>query len=263
MNGVTLLRVLVILLAGISLLGCQQRSVRPDGDNATGNLGSALARPSPADVYIDLSGAYLREGQLTEAYKNAQKAVIVDPSSSNAHYMQALVYQRLGEMDDADASYRRAISLDGRNPVALNAYGSFLCNQQRYDDADVHFRQALNNPLYPTPWLAWHNAGSCNERAGKIEQAESDYRAALRTNPGFAPSLLAMANISYETGNYLSARGYLQRYAEVAPHTADSLWLGFRTENQLGDRDQMASYGLKLRARFPDSDQAKYLQTIE
>ena len=59
------------------------------------------------------------------------------------------------------------------------------------------------------------------------------------------------------------ARAYLQRYAEVAQHTAESLWLGVRTENQLGDKDQMASYGLKLRAKFPDSEQAKYLQTIE
>jgi type IV pilus assembly protein PilF len=259
-------RLSAVLVLAFVLAACQQRTVRPSepGEGgATGNLGSPLVGPSPADVYIELSGAYLQENNLNEAFKNARKAVIVDPRSSNAQYMLALVHQRLGQTDEADASFRKAIALDPRNPVALNAYGSFLCSRQKYDEADGYFRRALKNPLYSTPWLASHNAGSCREIAGDAAQAERDYRAALRANPRFAPSLLSMAEISFDSGNFLSARAYLQRYAEVAPHNAESLWLGVRTENQLGDKDQMASYGLKLRSRFPDSEQAKFLQSIE
>jgi len=253
-----------LVATSMLLAGCQQQPLRDDtGSGATGNLGSPLVGPSPADVYIELSGAYLRQDRLTEAFMNAKKAVIVDPRSSNAHYVLALVNQRLGEMPQAEQSYRKAVTLDPRNPVALNAYGSFLCEQKRFDEADGYFRRALQNPLYNTPWIASHNAGWCGELAGNAERAESDYRSALQANPRFAPSLLAMAKVSYADGNYLSTRAYLQRYAEVAPHTAESLWLGVRTENQLGDKNQMASYGLKLRSKFPDSEQAKYLQTIE
>ena len=257
--------IVLILAIGLTVAGCKQQTLRDDaGDpDVTGNIGSPLVGPSPADVYIDLSGAYLREGRLTEAFMNAKKAVLVDPRASNAHYMLALVYQRLGESGSADTSYRKAISLDPRNPGALNAYGLFLCERKKYEEADGYFRRALQNPLYGTPWIASHNAGSCAKAAGDLETAERDYRTALQANPRFAPSLLSMAEISYETTYYLSARAYLQRYAEVAPHTADSLWLGVQTENQLGDKDQMASYGLKLRNKFPDSEQAKYLQTIE
>ena len=83
----------LILMAGL-LTGCQQGPVRPDaGEGATGNLGSPLAGPSPADVYIDLSAAYLRENRLTDAFENAKKAVMVDSRSSNAHYMQARTCQ--------------------------------------------------------------------------------------------------------------------------------------------------------------------------
>ena len=236
-----MVRVLLILLLLLITFGCKQQTLRDDGGaaDATGNIGSPLVGPSPADVYIDLSGAYLRENRLTEAFMNAKKAVIVDPKSSNAHYILALVYQRLGEMGSADASYRKAISLDPRNPGALNAYGLFKCGQKEFD------------------------AGDCARQAGDLDRAERDYRTALQSNPRFAPSLLSMANVSYQTGQYLSSRAYLQRYAEVAPHTAESLWLGVQTENQLGDRDQQASYGLKLRNNFPDSQQAKFLQTIE
>lgn len=253
------------LVLTLALAGCQGPMVQdvPTTGDATGDLGSPLVGPSPADVYIGLSGAYLSENNLTEALKNAKKAVIVDPRSSNAFYVQALVYQRLGQLSDAEQSYVRAIDRDPRNPVALNAFGSFLCDQGRYEDADGYFRRALGNPLYETPWLASHNAGWCREQAGDRDGAEDDYRAALQVNPQFAPSLLGMARISYEQANYLSSRAYLQRFAEVGTHTPESLWLGVRTENQLGDRDQMASYGLKLRSKFPDSVQAKYLQSIE
>jgi type IV pilus assembly protein PilF len=258
-------RLLVASVVLIGLAACAQQPLRDStaGGEATGQLGSPLVQPSPADVYIDLSGAYLREENYTEAFKNAKKAVLVDPESSNAYLMQALVYRRLGEDGEAEKSFKRSIRLDPRNPAALNAYGTFLCGRDAFQEADGYFRRALNNPLYNTPWLALHNAGRCLERAGDEDSAERDYREALQANPMFAPSLLGMARISYEQTNYLSARAYLQRYAEVAQHTPESLWLGVRTENQLGDRDQMASYGLKLRAKFPDSQQAKYLQSIE
>ncbi|MCB1725610.1 MAG: type IV pilus biogenesis/stability protein PilW [Gammaproteobacteria bacterium] len=255
--------VTTVLFAGLWLAACQQQTVRPDSDAQTGELGSPLAARSPADIYIELSAAYLKERRLDEAFKNAQKAVLVDGSSSNAHYMLALVQQSLGQNAAADAAFRKSIELDRRNPNALNAYGGFLCGLGKFESADQQFRQALTNPLYATPWVSLHNAGACHERAGDATAAEADYRAALQINPRFGASLLGMARVSFASGSYLSTRAYLQRYAEVAEHTAESLWLGVRTENQLGDSDQMATYSLKLRARFPDSDEAKYLQSIE
>jgi type IV pilus assembly protein PilF len=258
------LRLAALALLVLFAAGCAQQPLRDaPSDGATGNLGSPLAQSSPADVYIELSAAYLQEEQFSEAFKNAKKAVIVDPRSSNAQYVLALVNQRLGQLEQAEEAYRKAVQLDPRNPAALNAYGSFLCDRQRYEDADGYFRRALQNPLYNTPWLALHNAGRCNEMAGDFVAAERDYRAALQINPRFGPSLLGMAQMSFRDENFLSARAYLQRYAEVAEHTAESLWLGIRTERQLGDQDLVATYSLKLKARFPDSEQAKYLQTIE
>lgn len=254
----------IALAATLVLGGCaQQPVVGGSSGDATGNLGSPTAGPSPADVYIDLSGAYLLENRLSDALLNARKGVMVDPRSSNAHYMLALVQQKLDQPQPAEQAYRKAIGLDPRNPLALNAYGIFLCNEGRMDEADPYFRRALDNPLYPTPWLALHNAGSCHERAGRSEEAERDYRAALRLNPRLAPSLLGMARLSVAAGNHLTARAYLQRFEEVAEHTAESLWIGVQAEHHLGDRKQKASYGLQLRARFPDSDEAQYLQSIE
>lgn len=258
-----MLRIPAILLLTAAIAACQSNMPRSDGGDRTGELGSPVRQASPGDVYVELGTAYLNEGLIGEAFKNARKAVMLDPKLASAHTLLGVLNQRLGQMGEAGEQFRTAVRLDPRDPYALNALGSFLCVQKEYEEADGYFKRALQNPLYPTPWVALHNAGHCAELAGRQEQAERQYRAALQHDPRFAPSLLRMAHISFEQDNYLSARAYLQRYAQVASHTAESLWLGIRTERQLGDMDQVASYALKLRVTFPDSEQAKFLNEVQ
>ena len=254
---------LIAVLLLVALAGCQSTMPRDsDGDN-TGELGAPIKRASPGDIYVELGTAYLADGRISEAFKNARKSVLVDPKLASGHNLLGVLYQRLGDNDKAGEHYRTAVKLEPRNPYALNALGSFLCAERKFDEADGYFRRALNNPLYPTPWVASYNAGQCADQAGKLAAAETYYRAALKSNTRFAPALLQMAHLSFDQDNYLSARAYLERYSQVAKHTADSLWLGVRTEKQLGDRDQVASYALKLRANFPDSEQAKFLDEVQ
>ncbi len=252
-------RVLVPVLCWGALAGCQPGAVRPDaGADATGELGT-LKTASPADVYIELADAYMKERNYAEALKNAKKATRADPGNSNSFNVLGIVYQQLGERAQAERAYQRAIQLDPRDPYALNAYGAFLCVDKRYAEADGLFARAVQNPLYQTPWMALTNAGICAHDAGELAKGEAYLRQALQVNKRFGPALLRMARISLEADNALSARAYLQRYAEVAPHNAESLWLGIQTERILGDRDQAASYSLLLRSRFPDSEQVQLL----
>lgn len=257
------MRLLLLSLTLMLLAACQQPPIRSDdGQDKTGRLGQ-LRGPSPADVYIQLAAEYLREGKLDVALNNAQKATIIDPGNPASHNIHALVRQRLGQTALAESAFRSALSADQRDPYALNAYGSFLCGERRYEEADAMFARAVENPLYESPWVALTNAGQCAYLTGRLEQSETYLRNALRRNPRYAPALLRMASVSVETHNFLSARAYLQRFAEVAPHTAESLWLGIRTERELGDQDQFASYALLLRAQFPDSEEVRLLREIE
>ena len=262
MRSVRSLSLVATLVVAASLLaGCAGRVVRPDagGGESTGGLGE-LRGPSPADVYVQLGAEYLRERNLAEALKNAKKAVLVDPKHSDAHTVLALVYEQLGERGPAEKHYREALEADPRNPYTLNAYGAFLCTARRYDEADSRFLAAVRNPLYQTPWVALTNAGVCADDAGDPARAAERLRRALQLNPRFAPALLRMAQVSLADGDYLSSRAYLQRYAEQARHTAQSLWIGIQTEQQLGDHAQAAVYERLLKSEFPDSEQAHYMK---
>jgi len=251
---------IIAVVCAVVIGGCAQNEIKPDSNNdSTGGLGR-LGQSSPADVYVQLAVEYMRERQFAEALKNAKKAVVTDANRSSAHNVLGLIYQRLGENSRAEKAFRRALKLGPRDPYILNAYGSFLCAEQRYKEADAMFLRAVENPLYNTPEVALTNAGLCAQSAGAKSQAEKNLRRALRANSRFAPALLAMARISLERDNPLSTRAYLQRYAEVAAHTPESLWLGIRAEDALGDRDQAASFALHLRSRFPDSEQVQLLR---
>jgi type IV pilus assembly protein PilF len=256
------LRMLGVATA-VLLAGCQQQGLK--GEGSTGQLGEVQGQQQSqvnelANVYVELAAEYLRQGQLAPALQNARKGVMVAPKNPGAQNMLGLVHQQLGETELAERHFREAVSLDPQDPYANNAFGQFLCAQERYDEAQRYFDAALANPLNPEPWVPLANAGVCAYEQGKLDEAESYLRKALRANPRLAPALVRMAEISYSKGNYLSARAYLQRYLEVAPHTAETLWLGIRTERQLGDMDQVASYELMLRSKFPDSEPLRYLE---
>ncbi len=247
---------LLLLLA--TLVGCQSSPGRSDDDN-TGQLGTVRGA-SPAAVYVDLAIAYLQQRNYVPALQNARKAVMVEPNNPSAHNTLALVHQTLGQDAQAEAEFARAVSLDPNDPFANNAFGSFLCGKKRYAEAQQHFERAIANPLNPQRWVPLTNAGACAANQGDDATAEHYLREALQVNPRFPPALIRMARLSLEKKNYLSARAYLQRYLAVAAPTPESLWLGIQTERQLGDKDQLASYELLLRQRFPDSVEAGYLE---
>lgn len=249
---------IAVLLIHLVVVGCTPSSTRTD--DVEGGLSHDQKGPSPADVYVKMAVAYLQQGKVSIALNKIKRGLELDATSANAHNIIALIYERLGETSLAEEHYKQALKFDSHDPYIRNAYGSFLCTQKKYQEANQHFMAALRNSLYPTPEVALTNAGICSDRQGNSEPAETYYRQALNANPKFPTALLRMVRISFEKKNYLSARGYLQRYLEVGQHTAETLWLGIRIERELGDLDTLASYEMLLRAKFPDSEEMRVFE---
>ncbi|MCB1752133.1 MAG: type IV pilus biogenesis/stability protein PilW [Gammaproteobacteria bacterium] len=251
------------VLGALLLGGCTTGTTRPDEQDSTGSLGQ-VEQPNEGagDIYVNLAVAYMQNGQMDIALQQARKAIEVDPRSTGAHNAIALIYARLGEPGLAERHYRIGIELAPRNPYIHNAYGTFLCQQRRYEEAEQEFVNALKNPLYRTPELAYTNAAVCT-RQRSPERSDAYLLKALQTNPVFPPALLQMAKLSLTRRDFESARNYLQRFNAVAPHSAESLWIGIQTERALGDKDRAASYQLQLRSGFPDSPEAQLARESE
>ncbi len=243
------LRLLAIVLVVLAS-GCQQAGTAKQ---------SEVDRAKLAQINTELGFQYLQQREYETALRKLEKALEADADYADAHNAMGLLHEALGQYEDAERSFKRALRLDPRNSAALNNYGQFLCQRGRYEEGQKQFLSAVANPLYNLPAVAYSNAGSCAFDAGDLDTAESHFRSALGIDARLAPALLQMADLSYRLGRYLPARGYLQRYLEVARHTARSLWLGVRIERELDGRDAISSYSLQLEKNFPDAPETRLL----
>ncbi len=216
-----------------------------------------------AETNVQLGLAYLQQGDLETALMKLQRALEQDPKLSSAHHSIAILYQRMGNDSLAEEHYKTALRLEPDAARAHNNYGQFLCLKRRYTEAEEHFTRAAGNPLYNSVAGALTNAGVCANRVPDVAKAERFFRQALEHDRDYAPALLQMARLTFNAGNYMSARAYLERYQNVATHNAESLWLGVRIEDALGDKDASSSYALLLKNTFADTRQAKALKEWE
>lgn len=244
-------RVLIAVLMMTLLAGCSTTAER-EADEAK--------RQRVVETNVQLANGYMQRGQLDFAKEKLERALSVDPANLQANNAMALLHWRLKEYPAAEQHFRRAVAVEKGNGEAQNNYGVFLCERGRIDEAERWFRRAVADTHYSTPAEANQNAGLCLMKKGDRVAAEPYFREALRLNPRLAQSLEHMARISFDSGRMLPARAFVQRYFENGGQdTPEILWVAVRVEKALGHKDQEASYALRLRARFPDSPEARQL----
>jgi len=251
------LMLICLVISCFGLTGCNQITSVSEG-------GAESIKPSPGTNDVALANlrlgiAYLKNGEYEKSLNKLNRALAADKNYPPTYNTLGILYQTLGNKVKAEEYFKHALRLNSSDSPTLNNYGQFLCQEARYDEAEEAFLKAAKNPLYSTPEIALSNAGTCAMNQGRSDVAESYFRSALENNPKIAVTLIQMAQLSYETPNYLSARAYLQRYLEVSSHTAKSLWLGINIERELGDKNTLSSYTLLLKNKFPDSKEAGLL----
>jgi type IV pilus assembly protein PilF len=246
-----------IVMAAVLLAGCAAQPM--GGESGVANTQLDSESRQRARAFTDLASAYFARAQYKIALDELRKAILADNRFGPAYNIYGLIYMELAEDKLAEENFRRAIELDRSDSEARNNYGWFLCTRGRHDEGLEQFATALRNPLYTQPEQAMANAGLCAERKGDLALAEANLLKSLKLQPDNANTIIKLAGLHFRQGRLAEAQRLLSRHAELAPPTAESLWLGVRLERKLGDRAQEAAYGLQLRKRFPDSNEARLL----
>ncbi|MDJ0779292.1 MAG: type IV pilus biogenesis/stability protein PilW [Gammaproteobacteria bacterium] len=244
---------IVILLALTWLLqACVAANPQPSQDE----------RASAVNVQLGLG--YLQQNNLELANEKLAKALRQDPNSADAHNAYAILQERLLQLDTAEFHYSEAVRLDPSNSLAANNYGAFLCRNGREAESEKYFLMALENPLYKTPEFAYTNAAVCLLKIDQQDRAKEYLRKALAARSTFGDALLVMGDLSFKQSDFANARLYMQRYHQVAPSTARSLWLAIRTELELGGAGSgtIERLGKELEEKFVDSDEYREWRQI-
>lgn len=244
---VTLGRCMVVCVFVASLSACGNSNLKNDEHN------------TPAEINAQLGLDYLQQGDVDIAIQKLKRAQEQNPNLAATYHYYGLLYQRLSSWDLADQNFKHALDLAPHDAAIQNNYGAFLCDRGRYREAEKLFLEAAQSPEYKRSYEAYENAGLCAQRIPDKKKAEQYFRRALEINPVLPTSLFNMAQLSFEDGEYLKARAFLQRYHAVVSPSPQTLFLGVRVERALGDAAAAERFRRRLSADFPQSEEAKKL----
>jgi type IV pilus assembly protein PilF len=214
------------------------------------------------ETQSQLGATYLQRNQPEIAKQHLERALELDADDAQANNIMALLQWRLRQYEEAERYFRRAIDGNGNRAAANHNYGAFLCDRGRIDEALRALEKAAADPLYKGAAEANLNAGVCLMSKPAPAVAEKYLREALRLNPKLPGALYQMARIAYDSGRTLAARAFIQRYFEASEDAPDALLLAVRIETALKDKNAAASYALRLKSKFPKSDEALKLSSI-
>jgi len=206
-----------------------------------------------ARIRLELAVGYFEEGRTEIALDEVKQAILADPSYAAAFNVRGLVYMRLNDMRQAEDSLRRAIALDARDSDTLHNYAWLLCQQRRFDESFGMFRRALANPLYGGRAKTYMGQGLCLARAGRIAEAQQSLARSYELDAANPVTGFNLASLLLQSGELERAQFYIRRLNNSELANAESLWLGIRVEERVGDRVAREQLADQLRRRFPQS----------
>lgn len=214
------------------------------------------------DVHLQLGVRYLSMNKLELAKENLLQAVKNNSDNAQAHNALAFLYEKLYQYGKAKDHYETALDLAPDDLGVKNNFGRFLCERGELKEGMELLSEASSSPLNDRQWLALTNAGRCQLSMGQKQLAENYFKQALQLNNAYAPALSEMQKIAYQNGDFWAAKAFLQRYLEVAAHTAETLWFAVLAERALGNKELAKEYKNLLLEQFPLSNEAKKIAGV-
>ncbi|AMO56034.1 type 4 fimbrial biogenesis protein PilF [Endozoicomonas montiporae CL-33] len=203
--------------------------------------------------YIDLARGYVQEGYTENAIKPLNRALEIQPGSSDVHAMFALVYQLQGENRLAEQSFRKALSLSSGSSEIHNNYGAFLFSQNRLSEAYRQFTLAGDDVRYPQRSRVFENMGLVALQQGQRDRARQNFEKSLKLNANLPRARLELASLFYEQGQYPLAWEHYQTFVTMSSQNERSLQLGIRLARANGDNSAAARYADELQRYYPNS----------
>ena len=227
----------------------------------TTTTGGFLIEPSSEQAvqdYLQLAIAYYDADDLAGARRHINNAMDIDDRNSDIYTVLALVLQREGDIDLAEDSLRRAIRLDRNNSRAKNNYAALLFSLDRFEEAYNQLEQVTRDTNYTGRAIAFENLGRSALRTNREDVAVTAFGRALQLNSNLYVSALELALLKFKRQDWDGSRLNYQQYLTIVefyiiPHTPRALLAGIQIEGHFHNQEMVDSFGLVLRAMYPDS----------
>ncbi|EJA7360882.1 type IV pilus biogenesis/stability protein PilW [Vibrio alginolyticus] len=229
----------LILLSQFALVGCV--TVKEDG--------SPVVKADPvamAESRIALGLGYLDGGNMIRAHDNLQQALNHASQYYRAQLSMAHYYETVGEDIKAEQMYKRSLRQHTKNGNVLNNYGTFLCKRGDFEKADQMFNRAIEQPYYYLIPASYENAAFCALKSQDKDKARYYFTRAIDHDPHRPKSILQLAKIEIDSGDYTEARIRLMRFNQMYGVKKPSLQLMIQLERAAGNEALEKKYQKQL-----------------
>jgi tetratricopeptide (TPR) repeat protein len=174
--------------------------------------------PTYARDYLFRSLAWYQKGHFTEALRDIDKSIELDPLDANAFHHRANVLFALNRLEEASLAYEQTL--------------------QRI----------------PEDGAAWNNLGATLDKLGKLDEARNAFRRALQCKPPSKNAFLGLAFVEIRSGRLNEAASALDELEKITP-TPDPTILGTRSvlERRRGNEGRADQLARQARSLDPDT----------
>jgi tetratricopeptide (TPR) repeat protein len=175
----------------------------------------------------------------------------------------ALKLQETGDLARAEQLYRQVLEIEPAQGQALRALGGIAYRQGRHGEAVAWLRQAVTEQSDP---VLQNNLGAACRAAGRIPEAETCYRQALRLKPDFAEAYNNLANVMTAQGRRQEALACYRLAVLTQPNYADAhnnLGLALLERGELDEAAAHFGEAVRLKPALAEAHQGLGLVLIK
>jgi tetratricopeptide (TPR) repeat protein len=143
-----------------------------------------------APVHVTLGLLHVGTGQAEEALADFDRALALDPASSEARRGKAEAHTALGNVDAAVAEYRKAIALKPDYWWNHASFGRFLFRRGRYQEAEQAYRRVIQ--LVPDSEFGHASLGTVLLAMGRFDEGV----VALNRSLSIRPTFIVQSNLA-------------------------------------------------------------------
>lgn len=184
-----------------------------------------------------------------DALKYANDALRIDERKAKAYFIKGFVYKETKDTGRAISSFQTVVEIDPEYYDAYIQLGNLLAERTN-PLAIQYYNNALR--LRPASTEAFYARGILFQNMGKLEQAESDYRAILKIEPAYAAAHYNLGYIQLALKNNPSASlPFFTEAIRISPDYVEAYYNRGMAYKLSGNVDAAKKDFMKALALFP------------
>lgn len=172
-------------------------------------------------------GVFLnRTGKQSEAKKEFDECIRINPRYPDAHYHLGQIYEAQGDLDKAVDSYQTAVNLnpnyaDAQRDLGLAIYQRVISGMNGELEPAIE-KLKIAAQLAPESALVHYHLARILCSTSKLDEAEAEFRTALMRDPKMAAAQYELGRLRYYRGDPYRAIDGCILAEKISPSYADS-----------------------------------------